>query len=55
MVLFQKKIGLVFLKEESDATNFIIRMQELGIYYALIKRASTQKSIWDVGVYRRQI
>lgn len=28
-MLFQKKIGTVFLKEDSDASNFITRMQEL--------------------------
>lgn len=29
MALFQKKIGPVFLKEDSDATNFITKMQDL--------------------------
>ena len=29
MALFQKKIGTVFLKEESDATGFINRMVQL--------------------------
>lgn len=29
MALFQKKIGTIFLKEESEAENFISRMQEL--------------------------
>ena len=29
MALFQKKIGPVFLKEDSDAANFIMKMQEL--------------------------
>lgn len=30
MALFQKKIGPIFLKEESDAANFIDRMEEIG-------------------------
>ena len=46
MLLFQKKIGSVFLKEDSDASKFITRMQELEQQVADSKlKAEIQKQI----------